>query len=176
MFWALINSVLKSLSEELYRVIGDQPICSSNLCWACRIYIIDCASFVLSVLSSWMWLRIDDRCVSVWEAWLFHFSCRRSCASSAPRSGVDTARSLSSWEMRAARYPCAQRARLTAASVAFTTFSAWTLFCAGPAIAESSGLRSDRVRFLSFEDSCGCHKSVHAAPQSRISCEVREAV
>ena len=31
LFLDLINSVLKSLFEEMYRVIGDQPTCSSNL-------------------------------------------------------------------------------------------------------------------------------------------------
>ena len=33
LFLDLINSVLKSLFEEMYRVIGDQPTCSSNLWW-----------------------------------------------------------------------------------------------------------------------------------------------
>ena len=37
LFIELINSALKPLSKEMYRVIGDQPICSSNLCWARRI-------------------------------------------------------------------------------------------------------------------------------------------
>ena len=57
----------------MHRVIGDQPICSSNLCWACRNYIIDCASFVLSVLSIIMNVA-EDRCVSVWRhaCFLFH--------------------------------------------------------------------------------------------------------
>ena len=72
LFLELINSVLKSLSEDMYRVIGDQPICSSNLCWARRIYTIDCASFVLSVLSIIMNVA-EDRCVSVWGHGCFVF-------------------------------------------------------------------------------------------------------
>ena len=132
LFLELKNSVLKSLSEEMYRVIGDQTICSSNLCWPRRIYIIDCASFVLSVLSIIMNVA-EDRCVSLClEAWLFRFSCRRSCAvwrllCAGDRGGYCW-QSRINCEMRAALYPCARSSARTAASVGLTTFSACTFF------------------------------------------------
>ena len=108
------------------------------------IYIIDCASLVLSVLPIIMNVA-EDRCVSLClEAWLFFAFVGGPGASGGAvvlRSGADTARSPH--QLRDASSP-ARRARLTAASVGFTTFRACTFFWDWPAIAGTEPLRSHR--------------------------------
>ena len=158
-----LHAALKSLSEEMHRVIGDQPICSSNLCWARRMYIIDCASFVLSVLSIIMNVA-EDRCVSVRRHSCSYFMSevlRRLPVALLRRTRGQLLAFPHKLRGPGAEYPWLRSSALTRPSIRFKSFRSWTFFCTGPVILTllffgGLSLSLDGGRFF--------YKSVHAAP------------